>query len=229
MVIEETTGKNREVTGLMSEQLGKIEKPRADEFRKGRKLFFVPLIFSPAEVEKEYQEMFNQYWEEAESQLSMLEEKLSPAKKIYHELVSDDGEKRLRTIEKLNSGSHHIVKASLDEGGELKSIEDEELLNEFIDWGRCLAVGLHSKAVFTTAYESYVEAQRKRNERIARGIDETLGSEESGILLMREGHQVQFPPDIQLFYVAPPVLDKIRRWVREHEETAQDKEEQGSG
>jgi hypothetical protein len=29
----------------MSEELGKIEKPSAAEFKKGRKLFFVPAIY----------------------------------------------------------------------------------------------------------------------------------------------------------------------------------------
>jgi hypothetical protein len=32
---------------------------------------------------------------------------------------------------------------------------------------------------------------------------------------MREGHQVQFPSDIQVFYVAPPSLDEIKRWLKE--------------
>lgn len=184
----------------------------------------MPLIFSPAEIEKEYQDLLNQYWEEAEAQLSMLEERLSPAKKIYHELMPDDGENGIKAIEKLNSGSYRLIKSRLSKGGELKSVEDEELLNEFIDWGRCLATGLQSKAVFTIVYDSYIEAQRKRNEQIAKKIDETLGADESGILLMREGHQVQFPPDVQVFYVSPPALDKIRRWVRDHENLAQNKE-----
>ena len=34
---------------------------------------------------------------------------------------------------------------------------------------------------------------------------------------MRENHQVQIPADIQVFYVAPPALDEIKRWLREHE------------
>jgi hypothetical protein len=34
---------------------------------------------------------------------------------------------------------------------------------------------------------------------------------------MREGHQVQFPEDIQVFYIAPPALDEIRRWLRDQE------------
>ena len=30
----------------MSEELGKIEKPLAEDFKAGRKLYFVPLVFS---------------------------------------------------------------------------------------------------------------------------------------------------------------------------------------
>ena len=55
------------------------------------------------------------------------------------------------------------------------------------------------------------------NEFIAKRLDETLKPDEIGILFMREGHQVQFPADIQAFYVAPPALDEINRWLRDHE------------
>jgi hypothetical protein len=30
--------------------------------------------------------------------------------------------------------------------------------------------------------------------------------------LISERHQVQFPTDIEVFYVAPPALDEFRRW-----------------
>ena len=35
------------------------------------------------------------------------------------------------------------------------------------------------------------------------------------LLFIREGHRVQFPPDIEVFSVAPPVLDEIHRWLRD--------------
>jgi guanylate kinase len=28
---------------------------------------------------------------------------------------------------------------------------------------------------------------------------------------------VQFPPDIQIIYVAPPALDELKRWLRDQE------------
>ena len=43
---------------------------------------------------------------------------------------------------------------------------------------------------------------------------------------MRENHQVQFPPDVQVFYVAPPALDEIRRWLREREAKPEEEKEE---
>jgi hypothetical protein len=34
---------------------------------------------------------------------------------------------------------------------------------------------------------------------------------------MGEGHKVQFPSDIQVFYVSPPALDDLKRWMRDYE------------
>ena len=57
------------------------------------------------------------------------------------------------------------------------------------------------------------EATRRRNEHFIQRIDETLGEDEVGLLLVNERHQLQFPQDIEVFYVAPPALDEYRRWV----------------
>ena len=63
-------------------------------------------------------------------------------------------------------------------------------------------------------------ANRRRNEHVVTRIGDTLQSGESGLLFMREEHQLQFPPDIQVFYVAPPALDELKRWLREQDEQA---------
>jgi hypothetical protein len=105
----------------------------------------------------------------------------------------------------------------LDKGAELEPLEDADLLTESMDWTKCLAVGLQNQKVFDQVYESYTQAHKKRNEHIAKMIDETLKGGEAGVLLMREGHQVQFPADIEVFYVSPPELDEIKRWLRTRE------------
>ena len=78
-------------------------------------------------------------------------------------------------------------------------------------------IGLQNQRVISQIYQSYLDITKKRNEYIANKIDETLQKGETGILVMRENHQVQFPTDIQIIYVAPPALDEIKRWLRERE------------
>lgn len=211
----------------MSQELGKIEKPAVEEYKAARKLFFVPLLFTPRDIQGELFEMVFRYWDQVEAQLTSLELKLGIAKKVYHELVPLGGEEGGKIIEELNSTSYGIIKARLDKGAELEPLEDADLLTESMDWTRCLAVGLQNQKVFDKVYESYIQAQKKRNEHIAKMIDDTLKEGEVGILLMREGHQVQFPADIEVFYVSPPGLDEIKRWLRTKEVEAE--KEAGEG
>jgi hypothetical protein len=212
----------------MSEELGRIEKPLVEDYKAGRKLFFVPLIFLPREPQADLSERVNRYWDQVDDQVTNLEAKLGGVTKVYHELVPVGGEDGAKAIEELNKGSYQITKTRLGKGAKLEPIEDGELLTEFMDWSKCLAVGLQSQKSISTVYKFYLEAQKKRNEYIAKQINETLESDEIGILLMREGHQVQFPVDIQVFYVAPPGLDEIKRWVRERESEGQGQDSQGS-
>ncbi|UCC91087.1 MAG: hypothetical protein JSW24_02805 [Dehalococcoidia bacterium] len=199
----------------MSQELGKIEKPQAEEFKKGRKLYFVPLIYCEKEPQAEYLEKFNKYWNQVENQVSSLELKLGKIDKIYHELISVGGEDGVKVIKALNDRSYQIVENRVDKGTQLEATEEAELLTEFMDWSRCLVIGLQNQKVFTKVYEYYTEASKKRNEHIAKHIDETLKADEVGILFMREGHQIQFPSDIKVFYVTPPALDEIKRWLRD--------------
>jgi hypothetical protein len=181
----------------------------------------VPLLFTPKQLEGELFEKVFKYWDQVESHLSNLELKLGIVKKVYHELVPVGGEEGSKIIEELNSTSYGIVKARLDKGADLEPLEDADLLTESMDWTKCLAAGLQNQKVFDKVYEAYLQSQKKRNEHIAKMIDNTLKEGEIGILLMREGHQVQFPADIEVFYISPPGLDEIKRWLRTREVEAE--------
>lgn len=213
----------------MGEELGKIEKPAVETFKQGRKLFFVPVIYSGESVPVEYTEIMNRYWEQVSKQLDELSSKLGTVNKIYHEMIDAPGEKGAPIIKDLNEKSYYIIKSFIDKGAELQALEDTDLLTEYIDWNRCLMVGLQNPKVMTKVYESYIEIGKKRNEQISKKLGETLKDNEIGILMMRENHQVQFPQDIQVFYVSPPALDEIKRFLREQEGKASretsDKEE----
>lgn len=212
----------------MTEQLGEIERPSAEEFKEERKLFFVPLILAPRGVEGELREVIERYWDQVLSQVEKLEMKLGQVMRVYHELIPVGGEEAGKAIAELSAESHRLVKSKVDKGAELHAMEDGDLLTELMDWTRCLGIGLQNERVWNTVYQSFVEVQKRRNEHISRQIDETLKGGETAVLLMREGHQVQFPTDIKVFYVAPPALDEMRRWLREHETYARGEEGRGA-
>ena len=205
----------------MAEELGKIEKPEAGKYKEGRKLFFAPLIFTPRKLPADLEGLVESYWKQVEEQVSKLEASLSDVKKVFHELIPVGGKEGLKAMKELNNESYRFANASLRKGAELQPVEDSQLLTEFMDWSRCLAIGLQNQNVFTKVYESYIEVQQKRNSHIAKQIDESLKENEVGMLLMREGHQIQFPPDIKVFYIAPPSLDEIKRWLSTRETAEQ--------
>jgi len=199
----------------MTEPLGKLAKPEAEHFTGKRKLYLVPLIFSREGAPSEYVEKFNLYWKQVSQHVANLELKIGKVSHIYHESITMAGENGLKVIEKLNPSCCQIVRDKCQSGAVLEATEDKELSEECIDWERCLLMGFISQKVAKMVSEFYLEALRKRYEHIARRIDETLKANEVGMLFIREGHMVQFPQDIEVFSVAPPVLDKIHRWQRD--------------
>jgi hypothetical protein len=199
----------------MSEELGKIEKPAVDSFKKGRKLFFVPVLYTGEGSPEEYVKLLKKYWEQVAKQLDELSLKLGSVSRIFHEMVDAGGEQGASAIKTLNEQSYNIIKSFMDKNATMEALEDSNLLTEYMDWNRCLMIGLQNPGVMTRVYEAFVEAGKKRNEDIRKKIAEILKENEIGILMMRENHQVQFPADIQVFYVSPPALDEVKRWTRE--------------
>jgi hypothetical protein len=211
----------------MAETLGKMEKPEAESFKLGRKLIFVPLIFLPPQDEDAgLVKLVDDYWKEASAQVNKLAGGLGGVAKVFHELIPG-GEAGLNAIRELRSGSYDLVKEITSGGAVLEETEEPETLAEFMDWSRCLSVRLDSPKVFTEVYEKYTQAQQKRTETIAKRLDDSLKTDELGLVLLRDGHRVQFPADVQVFYVAPPALDALTRYVRERLERAMPAEEPG--
>ena len=201
----------------MAEQLGELKKPSAEGLEGERKLFLVPLILVPRESDSELKGIVERYWSQVQAQIENLESRLGAVRRMYHELIPGGGDEAVKAIEELSSETYRVVKSGLDKGAELEAMEDGDLITELMDWTKCLAVGLQNERVWNTVYEAFAAVQRKRNEHIAMRIDQTLEGGEAGVVLIREGHQVQFPTDIEVFYVAPPALDEIKRWLRTRE------------
>lgn len=199
----------------MAEQLGKIEKPEASNFANKRKIYVVSLIFSGEEAPGEYVERFNLYWEQVGQHVANLESKMGKVSHVYHESIDLAGEEGLKIAEKLNPSCYRVVIDKCQGGAVFEATEDKGLTEECIDWERCLLLGLISQKVAKMVSEFYMVTLKQRYEYIARRIDETLKDGEAGLLIIRAGHMVQFPNDIEVFSVAPPALDEIHRWQRD--------------
>ncbi len=210
----------------MTEQVGKIEKPPAEDFKQGKKLYLVPLLYSSEDAPSEYKEKCSCYWQQVIEQLSNLESKIGRVKRIYHETISQSGEDGMKLVERLNPSSYQIAKGKCDKGAVFEAIEEKELLKETMDWERCLLIGFVSEKVASKVSEFYVEAAKKRHAFMAKKLEETLKDDEAGLLFIGEGHRLQFPSDIEVFSVFPPALDEIQRWLRDH---AKEEEEEAKG
>jgi len=203
----------------MAEELGKIEKPESRQFREKRKLYLIPLLFSWEGAPAEYVEQLNLYWQQVREYVANLESKIGKVNRVYHESITLAGEEGLKIMERLNPSGCQIARDKCQSGAEFEVAEDTELSEESMDWERHLLMGFLSQKVAKVVSDFYVEASRRRYEHIARKIDETLKDNEVAMFYIREGHMVLFPPDIEVFSVAPPILDEIYRWLRDRSST----------
>ena len=207
----------------MPEQLGKIERLEAEYFRQGKKLYLVPLVYSGEDAPDEYKEKCSCYWRQVAEQLANLAAKIGKVKRVYHESIFQCGEDGMKALERLNPSSYQIARTQCDNGANFETIEERELLEEVMDWQRCLMLGFISDKVANKVSELFVEAARKRNESMAKKMGEALKNDEAGLLFIREGHSVQFPADVEVFSIFPPALDEIHRWLRDQARMGVDK------
>ncbi len=196
-------------------ELGQVERPDAAIFSGRRKLYCVAAVYPDKEAPDDYRGLVERYWDDVTRQLERLEF-AGKIRKIFCENVAAEGDLALNALEKLNELSFSIVKKKVQEGAVLFPIEKEELLLPFLDWSNCLGV-VRTKEVFMKVLGFYQEVAEKRLQYAGEVIGGNLSEGEAGLLIMRDEDRVriQFPPDIEVFLVAPPSYDDILRWVRE--------------
>ena len=217
----------------MGTPLGDIGKPSVQGYRKGRKVYLVPLFTSPKppageesgdseaappatdQLERELSGLLTRYWAGAEEHIARLESTLGKVNRLYHESLVVGGDVGDKLLEQLNPFGFTMMRSRILSGAELEATEDHEVVAEASDWRACFSLGLVSQKASSTVYESYLNAINRRYEQIGEKIDQSLKEDEASILIIGDNHRVQFPTDIQVFYVAPPVLDELRKWIDE--------------
>ena len=197
----------------MTQELGRISRPSAAQYQGRRKLLLAPLVYGPPSEAGEGVNILQNYWDQMQQQVEALEGALGGLHHIYHESIWEGGDKGLEQLEQTDQRSHAFVKAKCDAGAALEATEDISSLVESLDLQRCLMMPLASQTVPARLQGWLNESTKSRYQHMATRIDETLGDNEVGLLLVNERHQIQFPEDIEVFYVAPPALGDFRRWL----------------
>ena len=174
----------------------------------------VPLLYGPSVESEDGLAILQSYWDQMQDQVTSLQSALGGLNHIYHESLTLGGDEGLKQLEVRDQRSYGFVATKCGDGAMLQATESAELLAESLDLQRCLMMPLASEKVALQLQQWFTSSNRERYEHISCQIDETLRPSQVGLLLMSERHQVQFPEDIEVFYIAPPALDEFRRWLQ---------------
>ena len=198
----------------MAQELGRISKPNVDQYKGLRKLLLVPLVYGPSAEDEAGTASLQKYWDQMQEQVAALQTALGGLHRIYHESLTQGGPEGLQQLEGRDQRSYNFIQAKCQAGATLEATESQDLLIETLDLQRCLMIPLNSEKVAVQLHDWFNKSNLERYQHIAQQIDQTLGEDETGVLLISERHQVQFPTDIEVFYVSPPALDEFRRWLQ---------------
>ena len=196
----------------MSDPIIQIPKPRIDSYADKRKLFLVPIYIAPKENAEEGQQILTEYWIEVSNQITSFEQKLGKIVNIFHEGISSEDQKELDMLKQINEKGSIFIQSLLKNDAKIIPTEKKELIEETIDWQRCLSVGLVSSKAYSEIMSKFQTAITERYSFISEQIDKHLQIDTPGILLINEEHKVQFSNNIQVFYVSPPSVDKFKKW-----------------
>ena len=195
--------------------LGWMPKPDAGQYQDKRKLVFVPMLLLPEDLPDDGRALVERFWAEVRDNIASLERSLGPVACVFHEALHAGGDEGLEQLKDINAHGLAFISALARSEARLEPTEDIELLQQASDWQRCMNVGLFSEKVREAAMTGFQEAASGRYEHIASRLDEALKPAELGVMFLRQDHRVQFPQDIQVFYVSPPALNDINRWLED--------------
>ena len=199
----------------MATPITQMPKPDAGQYSGERKLFLVPSFMFPPNLPDDGLVLLDAYWSEVRDHVASLSRSLGQVSRVYHEMVYESADAGIEMVEQINPRGGSFIKSLCQAGAKLEGLEDRALLEESMDWQRCLTLGLMSEKVMQLAMDGFREASEGRTKRMIERIDETLGEDEAGVLCIREDHGLQFPASLKVFYVAPRSMDALKRWIED--------------
>ena len=210
---------------MAAEQLGQIDKPSASQYMGKKTLFLAPLLQQVPSMPQEGDEILKEYWRQVDAQIANLERGLGPVTQVYHEYIEEGGNPGIEILRSTGVGSVEITESRCAKGATFTQMEDRELLAATMDWElylkQLLSFPFRSAAVTKHLHEWHAETIKARYDYMLQSIMDSLSVDEPGIIFISENHQMQFPADIQVFYVSPPGLTDYKRWMENLQATLQ--------
>ena len=89
--------------------LGSTGKAEAQQFDRKRKLFLVPLVTIPPQLEEQISELADTHWGQIREQLQNLEKSLGTIRHVFHELIHDEGEAGVQLLSQISPRSASLA------------------------------------------------------------------------------------------------------------------------
>tara|TARA_A100001037_G_scaffold97713_1_gene89103 strand:+ start:232 stop:909 length:678 start_codon:yes stop_codon:yes gene_type:complete len=207
----------------MSEELGKISKPQADNVQLKRKLYLVQNIQNYFPGNKDFENLLLEYWNSISDQLDSLEKTAGTINYIYIEGMYQEYDVASKLLNENNKWCLNTIDSRIKSGSNYKKIEDENNYKELIDWTRIAQLGFVSENAKEVTEKNYTNIITERSKIIHDELN-GLNEGEAALFIISSGSH-KFPDDMEIFNVIPPSLDKMNRWITENQNNLQQKNE----
>ena len=207
----------------MSEELGKISKPQADNVQLKRKLYLVQNIQNYFPGNEDFENLLLEYWNSISDQLDNLEKTAGTINYIYIEGMYQEYDVASKLLNENNKWCLNTIDSRIKSGSNYKKIEDENNYKELIDWTRIAQLGFVSENAKEVTEKNYTNIITERSKIIHDELN-GLNEGEAALFIISSGSH-KFPDDMEIFNVIPPSLDKMNRWITENQNNLQQKNE----
>ena len=207
----------------MSEELGKISKPQADNVQLKKKLYLVQNIQNYFPGNKDFEILLSEYWDSISDQLDNLEKTAGTINYIYIEGMYQEYDVASKLLNENNKWCFNTIDSRIKSGSNYKKIEDENNYKELIDWTRIAQLGFVSENAKEVTEKNYTNIITERSKIIHDELN-GLNEGEAALFIISSGSH-KFPDDMEIFNVIPPSLDKMNRWITENQNNLQQKNE----
>ena len=202
---------------MNTEEIGSVGKAPAGDILIIRKVYLVTMVQPSHGSLDGFQERYDSYWNAVDAQVSQLEAKAGVVARIFAEGVIGRGDDAMLMLQQSNPGAHRLVRQRVTSGAVFEEFENKDLFGQVIDWARCLQSGLISRTVVEEIQANYNEVTNKRNEHLQKRLEEGIRDSEAALLLGADPG-VKLPDGVERFFVSPPELDELERWVQQANE-----------